>query len=147
MPGMFCVPWSCLSPETGPLWSPCCCSLAACARIWRLFFVRSSTPRALRRGLGAASGADGFAGSSAVSGGGGAVAQPARRPKATKGMEYRFIICRGDRFQELELEFHSAEIRDALLDRLAGRYRSRSRNRELLPPGSGPLMEKKISAI
>src|SRR5271166_1975162 len=145
MPGMFCVPWSCLSPEAAPLWSPCCCSLAACARIWRLFFVRSSTPKALRRGLTAPSGADGFAGSSAVSGGGGAVAQPARRPKATRGMAYRFIICRGDRFQKLE--FHSAEIRDALLDRLAGRYRPLYRNRELLPPGSGPLMEKKISAI
>src|SRR5271166_1126193 len=145
MPGMFCVPWSCLSPEAAPLLSHCCCSLAACARIWRLFFVRSSTPRALRRDLTAASGADGFAGSSAVSGGGGAVAQPARSPKATRGMEYRFIICRGDR--RLEVVFHSAEIRDALLDRLAGRYRPLSRNRELLPAGSGPLMEKKISAI
>ncbi len=56
-----------------------------------------------------ASGADGLAGLSAVSGGGGAVAQPAKR-KATNVIEYRFIICLDDRFQKLELEFHSAEI-------------------------------------
>jgi hypothetical protein len=71
-----------------------------------------------------ASGADGLAGLSAVSGGGGAVAQPAKRPKATNSIEYRFIICRGDRFQKLELKFHPAEILDGVLDRLAGRYKN-----------------------
>src|SRR6202049_798710 len=106
-----------------------------------------STPRALRSGRIVASGADGFAGLSAVSGGGGAVAQPAKRPKATNSIEYRFIICRGDRFQKLELKFHSAEILGVLLDRLAGRYRPQSRNRKLLRPGSRPLMERRISAI
>jgi hypothetical protein len=69
-----------------------------------------------------ASGADGLAGLSAVIGGGGAVAQPAKR-KAINGIEYRFIICLGDRFQKLELEFHSAEIRNVLLDRQPGRCR------------------------
>jgi hypothetical protein len=65
-----------------------------------------------------ASGADGLAGLSAVSGGGGAVAQPAKR-RAMNGIEYRFIICLGDRFQKLELEFHSA--RHVALDRQPGR--------------------------
>jgi hypothetical protein len=147
MPAMFCICWPCWLPESGPLWSHCCCSLAACARIWRLFFVRPSTPRALRDGCIGASGDDGFAGLSALSGGGGVVAQPTRRPKAINGMEYRFIFCPCDRFQKLELEFHSAEIRDVLLDRPAGRYRPLSRNRELRPPGSEPPMEKQISAI
>src|SRR6266481_2884077 len=146
MPGMSWICWPCCSPETGPLWSHCCCCLAACAKIWRLFFVRSSTPRGLRRGRTVASGADGLAGSSAVSGGGGAVAQPAKRLKATNS-EYRFIFCRGDRFQKLEVEVHLAEIRDVLLDRLPGRYRPRSRNTELLRPVSGPLMGQRISAI
>ena len=59
-----------------------------------------------------ASDADGLAGLSAVSGGGGAIAQPARRPKATNGREYRFMIFRGDPFQKLELDFHRAEIPD-----------------------------------
>jgi hypothetical protein len=59
-----------------------------------------------------ASGADGLAGLSAVSGGGGAVAQPAKRLKTINGIEYRFIFCRGERFKKLELEFHSAEIQD-----------------------------------
>jgi TPR repeat protein len=45
-----------------------------------------------------ASGADGLAGLSDVSGGGGAVAQPAKRLKTINGIEYRFIFCRGDRF-------------------------------------------------
>jgi hypothetical protein len=147
MPGMFFICWPCCSPETGPLWSHCCCCLAACARIWRLFFVRSSTPRALRKGLTVASGADGLAGLSAVNGGDVAVAQPAKRAKATSSIEYRFIICRGDRFQKTDLGFHLAEILDALLDRLPGRYRPRSPNRGLLRPGSGPLIEQRISAI
>src|SRR3984893_5165744 len=121
MPRMFCICWPCWPPETGPLWSHCCCCLAACARIWRLLFVRSSTPRALRRGLAVASGANGLAGLSAVSGGGGAVAQPAKSPTATNSIEYRFIMCRDDRFQKLDLGFHSAEILDALLDRLVER--------------------------
>ena len=94
-----------------------------------------------------ASGAVGLAGLSALSGGGGAVTQPARRPKATNGREYRFMICRGARFQKLEFEFHPAEIRDALLDRLVGLYMPRSRHRELLRPGSGPPTARQISAI
>ena len=69
-----------------------------------------------------ASRADGFAGLSALSGGGGAAAQPARRPKAINAVEYRFMICPYDRFQKLGLELHSAEIRDVLLGPLAGRH-------------------------
>ena len=124
-----------LTTESGPRWSHCCCCLAACARIWRLFFVRASTPRALRSGRIGASGAEGFAGLSALIAGRGAVAQPARRPKATNGREYRFMIFRGDPFQKLELDSHRAEIPDALLARLVGRYRLRFRNTELLRPG------------
>ena len=146
MPGMFCICWPCCPPETGPLWSHCCCCLAACARIWRLFFVRASTPRALRKCLTVASGADGLAGLSAVSGGGGAVAQPVRRPKAINRIEYRFIICRVA-FQWMELAYRLFGIPGVGLDRLAARYRPRSRNRELLRPGSGPPMEKQLSAI
>ena len=58
-----------------------------------------------------ASAAEGLAGLSALSGAGGAAAQLANRPKAINGTKDRFIICRGDRFQNLALEFHSAEIR------------------------------------
>jgi hypothetical protein len=39
-----------------------------------------------------ASGAEGFAGSSAVNGGEGAVAQPANTPKAISVMRYRFMV-------------------------------------------------------
>jgi hypothetical protein len=39
-----------------------------------------------------ASGADGLAGLSAASGGGGAVVHPARMPTAIKGIEHRFMI-------------------------------------------------------
>ena len=60
-----------------------------------------------------ACGADGLAGLSAVSVGGGAVAHPARTLTAINGMEKRFIIRCGDEFQEMEWHFHSAEIPDA----------------------------------
>ena len=68
------------------------CSPAVCARSRRVFFVRSSTPRASGWGLNVVSGADEFAGSSAVNSGKGAVAQPANRPKATNSAAYEFII-------------------------------------------------------
>ena len=68
------------------------CSVAVCARSRRVFFVRSSTPRASGWGLSVVSGADEFAGSLAVNSGKGAVAQPANRPKATNGAAYEFII-------------------------------------------------------
>ena len=94
-----------------------------------------------------ASGADGLAGLSAARGGGGATAHPARSPTAIKGIEDRFMIRCGDEFPKTELDFHWAEIPDALLCRPAARYRPQSRNRERLLPGLWPLKEQQISAI
>ena len=88
-----------------------------------------------------ASGADGLAGSSAVSGGGGAVLHPARTPKAIKGIEHRFIIRCGDDFPKTELDFHSAEILDASLDRLPGRYRDSKRNKR------EPALERRLLTV
>ena len=76
--------------------------------------MRSSAARALRIGRTVASAAVGLVGLSAVSGGGGVVAQPARKLKATSTKEYRFIVRCADGFGETELEFHSAETPDAL---------------------------------
>ena len=71
-----------------------------------------------------ASAAVGLVGLSA-SGGGGVVAQPARKLKATSTKEYRFIVRCADGFGETELEFHSAETLDALSGhRAAQRKRS-----------------------
>jgi hypothetical protein len=76
------------------------------------FLCQTIDIQALRKGRTVVSGAEAFAGSSPVSGGGGAVAQPARRPKASNGTEYRFILCPGDRFRSWNRRFHSAEMPD-----------------------------------
>ena len=94
-----------------------------------------------------ASGAEGLAGLSAVSGDGGAVAQPASRPKATNGIEHGFMIRCGGEFPETAWDIYSAEIPGVLLDLLVERYRSRSRCRGLPQPGSMPPKEKQFSAI
>ena len=60
-----------------------------------------------------ASGAEGLAGLSALSGGGGPAAQPARTPTATNSTENRFMIPCRDEFSKTELDFHWAEILDA----------------------------------
>lgn len=78
--------------------------------------VRPSAPRALGGVRTGFSGADGLAGSSAVSGGGGAVVQPINRPKAISVMEYRFIADRFNRFQKAKSEFLFFSV-DSTLDR------------------------------
>jgi len=47
----------------------------------------------------------------------------------------------------MELDFHPAGIRDALLDRPAARYKPQSLNRERLLPGLWPPKERRISGI
>jgi hypothetical protein len=86
-----------------------------------------------------ASGAEGLAGLSALSGGGGPAAQPARTPTATNSTENRFMIPCRDEFSKTELDFHWAEILDASLDRLPGRCRDSNRNEREPAPVSCTL--------
>jgi hypothetical protein len=70
--------------------------LAACARISRVRFVRLSGRSASEIEPTAASGADGLAGLSAVSGGE-VGAHPASEPNATSNIKRRFIAEHRDR--------------------------------------------------
>ena len=87
MPGMACIWRSCGAPEPGPLWSPGGRAWAACARLWCTFWVSASGARVCGRGGVLAAGARGLAGLSAPRGGGGLLAQPARKLKAKRGIK------------------------------------------------------------
>ncbi len=76
-----------------------------------------------------ASGADGLAGLSAVSCGGGAVAHPASRPTAINGIEHRFIGRCGGEVPETKMDFHLVGILDVLRDRQPARCRQQARNK------------------
>ena len=84
MPGMACIWRSCNAPEPGPLWSP---GGPACARLWCTFWVSASGARVCGRGGVLAAGARGLAGLSAPRGGGGLLAQPARKLNAKRGIK------------------------------------------------------------
>jgi|SRR6516164_8721392 len=143
MPGIWSIS-CCYGFGVGDAWS---CCLPACAKISRVFFVRSSAARGLRRGCSMASGADGFAGLSAARGGGGVVAHPARTPTAIKGIEHRFMIRCRDEFPKTKLDFHSVEIPDAVLDPPLGRCRDSSRNKRVPVPEWLPSMAGLFLAI
>ena len=150
IPGMACIGWSCDSPDPGPLWSPAFCAWAACARLWRVRSVRASRPKLCGKGRVRAAGARGLAGLSAPRGGGGLLAQPARRLKTKKGIKTgRAIYFRDDgvAFRPAGQAFRRAGTPGGAPGRRPARCKPRSRNRRGQRPGSARSGARPLSAI